>query len=336
MKTQDNQLEIIRQGTDHWNSWRQQHPGVRPLLTEADLSEMDLSGVNLSEADLSSAELFESDLSAANLKMTVLTESDLAGATLKRAELYKSDLGEASLIGTDLSDAYLAEANMKDADLRGVSFRGADLTSADLSNANLIGADFTGAKLNGADLTKANLRNANLAATDLSGLEYGSFRSMRGHYYGIRGLDSCFGNPLFVRDAKDQDYLDTMESSIALTSSRVLRRWKRFWFWAWGLIDYGRSLSKTALYAFVIAMLFGVVYQLDESLGWGLIEYPSTARSPLSPFYFSIVTYTKLGFGGITPTHWLGEIILVSERILGFVTLGLLLSILASRVARRS
>jgi hypothetical protein len=102
------------------------------------------------------------------------------------------------------------------------------------------------------------------------------------------------------------------------------------------MIDYGRSLSKTALYAFVIAMLFGVVYQLDETLGWGLIEYPSTARSPLSPFYFSIVTYTKLGFGGITPTHWLGEVILVCERILGFVTLGLLLSILASRVARRS
>jgi hypothetical protein len=331
-----NPLETIRRGVDFWNRWRQQNPGVAPQFDAEDLSEMDLTGVNLAESNLSNAELFESNLCDANLKMAVLAGSDLAGANLSRAEIYKADLTGASLIGANLSEAYLAEANLKRADLRGVSLRGADLTSADLSEANIVGADLTGAKLNGARLVRADLRNANLAGADLSGVQYGSFRSMRGRYYGIRGLDSCFGNPLFVRDARDQDYLDTMEISIERTRSAVVKRWKRSWFNAWGLIDYGRSLAKTALYAFVIAMLFGVVYQLDGSFGWGLIEYPSTARSPLSPFSFSIVTYTKLGFGGITPTHWLGEIILVCERILGFVTLGLLLSILASRVARRS
>jgi len=38
----------------------------------------------------------------------------------------------------------------------------------------------------------------------------------------------------------------------------------------------------------------------------------------------------------MTPNHWIGEILLVCEGILGYVTLGILLSILANRVARRS
>ena len=44
----------------------------------------------------------------------------------------------------------------------------------------------------------------------------------------------------------------------------------------------------------------------------------------------------QLGFGYLQPKHWIGEILLVLEGTLGYVTLGLLLSILANRVARRS
>ena len=197
-------------------------------------------------------------------------------------------------------------------------------------------ADLTGANLTRADITGANLHNANLAATNLTGMKDGGFREKRGRYYGIRGLDSCFGDPLFVRDAKDQDYLDTLEVAIDETPSTARRRWKRFWFSAWGLIDYGRSLGKLALGAFIVTMFFGVIFHLDSIFGWQFFSLPTSADTPLTPYYYSIVTYTRLGSGGITPTHWVGEIVLICERILGYVTLGLLLSILANRVARRS
>jgi hypothetical protein len=83
-------------------------------------------------------------------------------------------------------------------------------------------------------------------------------------------------------------------------------------------------------------MLFGVIFHLDAAFGWQFFDLPASANSPLSPYYYSVVTYTRLGSGGITPIHWVGEIVLVGERILGYVTLGLLLSILANKVARRS
>jgi len=60
------QVEILKQGIEIWNQWRNNNPDVK-----LDLSRADLSGANLSGADLSGA-----DLSGANL----------SGATLARAK----------------------------------------------------------------------------------------------------------------------------------------------------------------------------------------------------------------------------------------------------------
>ena len=329
-------IDILYEGTEAWNEWRRENPGERPNLAGEDLSEMDLTGANLGEVDLTDAELFQTDLTEANLKMAVLRGADLSGADLSGAALYKTELADACLIEADLTGANLGAADLRGADLRGTKLRGVDLSEADLSGANLNEADLTATNLTRADITGANLHNANLAATNLTGMKDGGFREKRGRYYGIRGLDSCFGDPLFVRDAKDQDYLDTLEVAIDETPSTARRRWKRFWFSAWSLIDYGRSLGKLALGAFIVTMFFGVIFHLDSIFGWRFFSLPTSADSPLTPYYYSIVTYTRLGSGGITPTHWVGEIVLICERILGYVTLGLLLSILANRVARRS
>jgi hypothetical protein len=334
--TEATHIDKLYEGIEAWNEWRRDNPAERPLLAGEDLSEMDLTGANLSEADLTDAELFQADLSEANLKMAVLTRADLSGASLGGAGLYKADLADACLIEADLSGANLGAADLRRADLRGTSLRGADFNEANLTSADLNEADLTGSNLSHADITGANLRNANLAATNLTGMKDGGFREKRGRYYGIRGLDSCFGDPLFVRDAKDQDYLDTLEVAIDETASPAKRRWKRFWFTAWGLIDYGRSLGRLALGALIVATVFGAIFHLDSIFDWQFFDYPASANSPLTPYYFSVVTYTRLGSGGITPTHWVGEVVLVCERVLGYVTLGLLLSILANKVARRS
>lgn len=329
-------LEILEQGAQVWNRWRAENPGIRPQLAGEDLSELDLTGVNLSEADMSEAELFDSDLSQANLKMAALAGADLSGANLSDTELYKADLTGAFLTGVDLSNAYLAEAIFKGADLRGTNLQEADLTSADVSGADLSHSDLTGANLTHANIELVNFSYANLALTNLIGVRYGDFHSTRGHFLGIRGLDSCYGNAIFVRDAQDRDYLDTMEHNIGQERSPRQRKIKRAMFEFWMRIDYGRSLTKPGIYALILSSLFGLIYFFDMNLGWGLMDYSGSAQSWITPFYYSIVTYTTLGFGDITPQHWLGEIIVVIEVILGYTTLGLLLSILANRIARQS
>jgi uncharacterized protein YjbI with pentapeptide repeats len=337
----ETELEILDSGVDTWNEWRTHNNRVplttiRPSLPAADLSGRDLSRANLSETDLSGADLDGVDLSSANLKMSDLSGADLAGANLTGADLYKTNMREVFGVGAKLEGAYLAECCLVEADLRGANFTSADLTHAELGSANMVGVDLGDADLSGADIRGADVSHANVAGANVFGLRYGTFMTMNGHYFALRGLESCYGNALFTRDAQDQDYLDSMRKSLKETPSPLKRKLKMLAFSAWSLIDFGRSLAKPALYALTIAMLFGLVYALDRGNSWGMIDYAGSADTPLSPFYYSIVTYTTLGFGDITPMNWVGEVIVVSEVVMGYTTLGLLLSILANRVARQS
>ena len=186
------------------------------------------------------------------------------------------------------------------------------------------GAKLVNADLNGATLNGANLSLANLSGAELTGVQW-QLRAMRGCYLGIRGLDSCFGNALFRRAAADQDFLDTLEAHLKGTRRMVLFR-------AWGFIDYGRSLLRVAAISFGLAAIYGVIYRIFPSI----LDYKDSANTWFTPYYFSIVTYTTLGFGDVRPATLMGEIIVSSEVILGYTTLGLVLSVLAQSIARRS
>ena len=328
--------QLLRDDVEAWNSWRRDHRSEQLDLSGLDLSGVDLTGADLSEVDLRGADLFQTKLDRANVKMADLSNCDLSGASLVGADLYKADLTGCFATDADLSGAYLAEAKLIDSDLRGVRARGANLSGAVLKGSDLSRGDFAECVLDGADVTDANLSQAAFDRASVFGLEYGPRRSMAGHYFAVRGLDTCHGNALFVRDAQDQDYIDTLWQSVDQLPTGGARRRRTVLLRAWKAIDYGRSLMRPALIAFVLSMLFGLVYSLDLHLDWGLMDYSGTAQGWLTPFYYSIVTYTTLGFGDITPTHWIGELVVVIEVLLGYLTLGLLLTILANSVARRS
>ena len=120
-------LEILKQGVEEWNAWREEHPYVDPNLSEADLGGADLSWANLSEASLSAA-----DLGKANLEEARLNGTDLFAAILSGANLQKAKLAAANLLHTDLSDA---------------SLRGVDMRVANLTQTVLTGTDFSGAQV---------------------------------------------------------------------------------------------------------------------------------------------------------------------------------------------
>ena len=78
----------------------------------------------------------------------------------------------------------------------------------------------------------------------------------------------------------------------------------------------------------------------DEEEGWIDVKTsyvdPHTAHNWYTPFYFSMVTFTTLGFGDVTPLDWVGQMWITLEVVLGYVMLGGLISIFANKFARRS
>jgi uncharacterized protein YjbI with pentapeptide repeats len=118
-------LQILKQGVEAWNQWREQHTDIRPDLADADLNEADLSGVNLREANLARANLSGADLSAANLSRAALN-----AASLSRANLSRANLTGAALTGANLTRANLTRADLPLANLSSTTLVGADLSQA--------------------------------------------------------------------------------------------------------------------------------------------------------------------------------------------------------------
>lgn len=69
-------LEILRNGVEGWNRWRESNPEARPDLSASALSRQDLRGANLSRCSLAEAHRNKTDLRGANL-----SRANLSGAT---------------------------------------------------------------------------------------------------------------------------------------------------------------------------------------------------------------------------------------------------------------
>jgi Pentapeptide repeats (8 copies) len=76
-------LELINQGVDAWNGWRDKH-----VTTQPDLNGANLSWVNLSEAELIRADLSMADLTGADLTTASLVETNLENANLNGCRIY--------------------------------------------------------------------------------------------------------------------------------------------------------------------------------------------------------------------------------------------------------
>ncbi len=319
------------------------------MLKDAELVHADFRDAQLRGADLSGANLLLADFTGADLSNAALSgtttggeevlghvrrgprfrDANLSGADLSSAGCFKSDFSGATLAGTRFTGATLTGANLSDRDLKGLDFRSADLSSTNFQASDLTEADLTGATLVHADLQRStlskanirgsNLQSANLGETKVDGIHYDRATRFRG----VR-VFSCYGSSRFRRFAQDQDFIEEFREAHPA--------YYRVWL---VLTDCGRSMLRVVLWSLFFLVLFGWIYYLlgEEAfntsaggLGW----------SVFTTTYYSVVTFTTLGFGDITPNSPEAAVVVMLEVIVGYVMLGILISILATKVARRS
>lgn len=315
------------------------------ILIEANLQEVILFEANLQGAFLGRANLQDANLIKANLVGARLQKADLEGAVLEDADFRDTNLEGANLQKVNLSKANLegaslAHANLKGSELRAANLQGAFLYESNLQGAlmikaNLKGADLWGANLQGADLVEANLegtsirntnlKNAKLISVSLRNSNVSKVKYNRhGRFRGIR-LDGCSGSPRFIKFAKDQEFLEDFRSSPW--------RWPIYAIWLI-LADCGRSLFLWAAWSVALAIFFASMF---FSMGPGAFQiHGNLPHSFDTMLYYSIVTFTTLGFGDITPQTIEASRWVMAEVILGYIMLGGLISIFANKLARRS
>lgn len=140
-------------------------------------------------------------------------------------------------------------------------------------------------------------------------------------------------NPFFKRYVADQQFI------------RVFKHESPFWaqVWRWSS-DYGRSLGLWAFWSFYLAVLFSFAYASAWAPPWlegfapdVLHNVEETNKITFwNAFYFSVVTFTTLGFGDVVAQNGSARFLVTLEVILGYIMLGGLISIFANKLASRS
>jgi uncharacterized protein YjbI with pentapeptide repeats len=189
------------------------------------------------------------------------------------------------------------------------------------------------------NLSNATFERAELHNSILEGIKY-SEKTMKGIL-----LDTFTEstNRIFARKAADYNYLEQRKSELRTLKDRISSPklyWKYFWkiglFELWRISsNYGRSFWKWLLCCVIIALYFGFIFWSMISLGDIYIN-KNADPDIFAPFYYSVVTFTTLGFGDIIPVNGLARLFVTFEVIFGYLMLGALISILANRFARRA
>jgi len=306
---------------------------VGAYLANADLAGVDLSGRDLTGADLSGANLSQARLIGTCLRDAVLVDAaideaqllgaDLAGADLTDVNGFSVMMGRANLTNAILFNGRLDDATFSHADLTGADLRTANLAGARFREATLVHADVSRANMSGVDLTQANVDGAAFRDTDIT---RSRVKAVVGYstadWIGVDILDADFAGAYIVRRAiMDQNYLYEFRNKNRL-NAYVYKLW-------WLTSDCGRSFGRWALWTAAIAVLFAFAY------GFVDIDYGAYETS-LSPLYYSVVTMTTLGYGDVIPASTSGQIVAMTQVVTGYVMLGGVLSIFATKMGRRA
>ena len=205
-------------------------------------------------------------------------------------------------------------------DIRGISLaketlKKVDLNSVDLYRANLESATFHEVNLKNSWLSEANIKGASFEWVDMTGVlvDNADF-DHETKFSGVNLNSINFTLAALLQDVVvGQQRIEHLE-----------RRYPMFALFLKLTCDYGRSFGRFLVCSISIIILFGVIYKLFP----GSINVDDLGSS----MYFSVVTFTTLGYGDLFPVSALGKVIVIIEVLLGYIMIGLLVAILSRRI----
>lgn len=251
---------------------------------------------------------------------------DLRGAILTGAKLERPDLKDDKVYvnehthwGANLSYAMLQDSNFDHANLSYVDFEGASMRNSSFKGVHLYRTNFSRTRLNLANFKDARFEYTNFENADLSDISF----SRKSRYRGIR-VSTSYGNVEFRRFAQDQDFL---------TEFKERNLWCSFIYYLWLITcDCGRSMLRWIAWSILFTLGFAKVYY---DMGQEAFEILWLKWKYLTLVYYSVVTFTTLGFGDVVPKTPGASIWVMAEVMLGYIMLGGLISIFANKLARR-
>jgi uncharacterized protein YjbI with pentapeptide repeats len=331
-------------------------------LRLAEFPDADLRETQFSDADLSSAEF-----SDANLRLAEFLHADLRRAEFPHADLSGAEFHDADLRRAEFSDADLRRAEFSDADFRLAKFRDADVFGANFRHANLQETVFTSTDCREATFTSALLYETAFEDSRLNSQTtfYESNTSrpvcvyeeneltteklpddvhpLKAARWVYRRLETLHEENALSEEARNF-HISKEEAERKLYKERGNRR-RHVKTLMWALTNHGESVRRLlGWWAAIIigaGLLFPFVGGIKDSNGGtyainSLAELGTWAgwNDLLINIYFSIITFSTIGYGDLSPAAPGSRVLVAFESITGALLLALLIFVLGRRVAR--
>ena len=292
----------------------------------------------------------QADKSGADVR-TALEKWALAGRSMEGFVLCGAHLEGVSLSnpdsGYDLRRANLLRANLRGARLFNVVLEESDLLKADLSGANLNQAKLSGANLLGAILDGASLEQVDWGEGLVQEAK-GDLAERAGKATEARALfqeaEEVYRNLSRAYDAAGLgESAGTFFQKRMVMRRRLMPRWS--WPRAWSkLVDlcsgYGENPERVVASSLALILICATAYfcigvegpdghmQLDLHAGFAV-----NATNYLNCIYFSVVTFTTLGYGDITPRGF-AEALSAIEAFTGAFMMALFVAVFSKKMTR--
>ena len=282
--------------------------------------------------------LTRAEVEALYAERGTLAGADLVRADLRDIHLIEADLSGADLTRADLTDAHLFGANLQGADLFKANLEGANLNGADLRQCNLLATVFRNTKLSNVVLDPGFMVVNEQAAIDA--LRRGDRETAHDKYLEARDVYRSLKLALDKQiSSKDVGMLFVREMSVnrkLMPRYSLQRLLSKFLHVSLG---YGEQIGRIIGSIFVMmiasALVFGVegVRYGDQVLRFGSEAGLWATFGNL--LYFSVVVFTTVGFGDITPFGPLGKITVIIEGIGGTIYIAILVIAIYKRSMTR-
>lgn len=289
------------------------------------------------------------------LKKIVLRDSELIRVGLKNSDLTQADFKNTNFSYSDISGANLIGCNLEDCDLTSVNLENSDLTRAILRRTRLWHADLSFANITEADITEADLWKCQMHSVRLwhTGLKsvksltkqnfskkiYGVLSREKIDEKGILSAEESYRTlkQYFIENGRyrEASWASFKEKTMEKLYLRQNKNPAYIPLAIMGLLSgYGEKPNRVILSSASIVFIYALIY---HSLNAITSSYSAIQNYSIWDYlYYSIVTFTTLGYGDLFPKANIGYRLLAgSEAFIGAFMIGLFVFTLSRKYSAR-
>ena len=322
------------------------------VFIDCDFTKSNLRGCSLSEAVFSGCTFYNSVVAgietsdnsittfangyylACSFEMMYFIDANLANSVFTKSSFKDCEMHAANFTRCNLGWCRFEECKMTEINFSGsicneISFNDSHPIRADFSDSNLHSAYFNNVNLRDSNLKRAMLSEVNFNQSTLTGVSFSLApykKRLSNFYEWLRGKNSpAYYKGCQLNSAQCSEHIKRQISDAGYAEEFACEHPLAAILWMIAS-DCGRSLKLWALWSILVVLLFSIAYSSMDSL---LFHKELSLTEAL---YFSVVTFTTLGFGDITPKSELGMLLVIAQVVLGYIMLGKTLAIIAARI----